>query len=174
MRFNYLASPPLVVAYAIAGTMDIDVEREPLATDRDGKPVFLRELWPAAEEISAAVASSVDSAMFRREYGKVFEGDEHWQGLEVPGGNLFRWDEKSEYVKAPPFFDGVGKTPAPLTDIAGARALAVLGDSVTTDHISPAGNIAADSPASKYLVAHGIAARRISTPTARGAEITKS
>ncbi len=156
VRFNYLASPPLVVAYALAGTMDINVEREPLAMDKNGKPVFLREIWPTAEEVSAAVSSSIDAEMFRHEYGKVFEGDEHWQSLEVPGGKLFAWDAKSEYVKAPPFFDGVGKTPEPLTDIAGARALAVLGDSVTTDHISPTGDIAADTPAGKYLIAHGI------------------
>ncbi|HLI80719.1 MAG TPA: aconitate hydratase AcnA [Candidatus Binataceae bacterium] len=156
VRFNYLASPPLVVAYAIAGTMDFDPNREPLGMDRNGKPVFLKDIWPTSEEVAAAVSSSIDSKMFRDSYAKVFDGDERWRGLEVPKGNLFKWDEKSEYVKAPPFFDGVGKTPAPLKDIVGARVLAVLGDSVTTDHISPAGNIALNSPAGEYLVAHGV------------------
>jgi aconitate hydratase len=167
VRFNYLASPPLVVAYAIAGTMDIDVEREPLGMDRNGKPVFLRDIWPTSEEVAATVASSIDSEMFRHQYGKVFEGDERWRGLEIPAGKLFRWDEKSEYVKAPPFFDGVERKPAPLRDITGARALAVLGDSVTTDHISPAGSIAADSPAGKYLIAHGIQPRDFNSYGAR-------
>ncbi len=156
VRFNYLASPPLVVAYAIAGTMDFDVETQPLGTDPDGKSVFLKDIWPTSEEIAATVASSIDSEMFRNSYGKVFDGDERWQSLAVPKGNLFQWDEKSEYVKAPPFFDGIGKTPTPLQDIVGARVLAVLGDSVTTDHISPAGNIAVKSPAGEYLIAHGI------------------
>jgi aconitate hydratase len=156
VRFNYLASPPLVVAYAIAGTMDFDANAEPLGIDKNGKPVFLKDIWPTAEEVAAAVASSIDSKMFRDSYAKVFDGDERWRGLEVPKGNLFKWDEKSEYVKAPPFFDGIGKTPAPLKDIVGARALAVLGDSVTTDHISPAGNIALNSPAGEYLIAHGV------------------
>ena len=112
VRFNYLASPPLVVAYAIAGTMDFDVETQPLGTDQSGKPVFLKDIWPTSEEIAATVASSIDSEMFRKSYGKVFDGDERWQGLAVPKGNLFQWDVKSEYVKAPPFFDGIGKTPA--------------------------------------------------------------
>ncbi len=156
VRFNYLASPPLVVAYAIAGTMDFDPESQPLGTGKDGKPVFLRDIWPSDEEISAAVAKSIDSAMFRQEYGQVFEGDERWQGLKAPRGDLFAWERESEYVKEPPFFDGVGPKPEPLSDIGGARALAVLGDSVTTDHISPAGSIAADSPAGKYLIAHGV------------------
>jgi len=155
VRFNYLASPPLVVAYAIAGTMDFDADKEPLGMDKNGKPVFLRDIWPTPEEIAQALAS-IDSKMFRDSYGKVFEGDERWRGLEVPKGNLFKWDEKSEYVKAPPFFDGVGKTPDALKDIDGARCLAVLGDSVTTDHISPAGNIARNGPAGEYLIAHGV------------------
>ncbi len=156
VRFNYLASPPLVVAYAIAGTMDFDPNVEPLARDSKGAPVYLREIWPTAAEIDAAIAASVDSAMFRAEYGQVFEGDERWQSLKIPEGNLFQWSDASSYVKAPPFFDGVGPTPAPVGDIAGARALAILGDSVTTDHISPAGSIAADSPAGRYLVANGV------------------
>ena len=156
VRFNYLASPPLVVAYAIAGTMDFDVETQPLGTDQSGKPVFLKDIWPTSEEIAATVASSIDSEMFRKSYGKVFDGDERWQGLAVPKGNLFQWDVKSEYVKAPPFGDEMAKAPQPLKDIVGARVLAVLGDSVTTDHISPAGNIARNGPAGEYLVAHGV------------------
>ncbi len=167
VRFNYLASPPLVVAYAIAGTMDINLDHEPLGKDAHGAPVYLRDIWPSREEVGAVVAASVDSAMFRQEYGQVFEGDERWRGLEVPAGNLFRWDEKSEYVKAPPFLDGVTAKPGGFHDIAGARALAVLGDSVTTDHISPAGSIAVDSPAGKYLVAHGVHPRDFNSYGAR-------
>jgi len=156
VRFNYLASPPLVVAYAIAGTMDIDVERQPLGTGSDGRPVYLRDIWPSQEEVAAAVAGSVHAAMFKSEYGQVFDGDERWKSLAVPEGAQFRWESDSSYVKAPPFFDGVTARVGELSDIAGARALAVLGDSVTTDHISPAGSIAADSPAGKYLIAHGV------------------
>ncbi|MGH7905142.1 MAG: aconitate hydratase AcnA [Candidatus Binataceae bacterium] len=159
VRFNYLASPPLVVAYAIAGSMDFDPASMPLGNDRDGRPVYLKDIWPTAAEVNQTVASSMDSAMFQGEYGKVFEGDEHWKGLKIPTGDAFAWDEKSEYVKAPPFYDGVAAEPGKLSDIKGARALAMLGDSVTTDHISPAGSIAPDSPAGKYLVAHGVAAR---------------
>jgi aconitate hydratase A / 2-methylisocitrate dehydratase len=155
VRFNYLASPPLVVAYAIAGTMDIDLNQEPLGADSRQHPVYLRDIWPTPAEIGEAMAA-IDSEMFRHEYGKVFEGDERWRSLEIPAGNLYRWDEKSLYVKAPPFFDGVTAEPGHFADIAGARALAVLGDSVTTDHISPAGSIAADGPAGKYLIAHGV------------------
>ncbi len=156
VRFNYLASPPLVVAYAIAGTMDIDLTRHALGHDSAGKPVHLRDIWPSAEEVAAAIRTSVDAEMFRSEYAQVFDGDERWRGLDVPAGELFRWERDSEYVKAPPFFDGVGATPPGAKDIVKARALAVLGDSVTTDHISPAGSIAVDSPAGKYLIAHGI------------------
>jgi aconitate hydratase len=167
VRFNYLASPPLVVAYAIAGTMDFDPENEPIGRDPQGKPVYLREIWPTAEEVNAAIAGAVDAAMFREEYGKVFEGDEHWRGLNVPAGELFRWEEESSYVKAPPFFEGVGPNPDPVKDIAGARVLAVLGDSITTDHISPAGSIAAESPAGKYLIAHGVQPRDFNSYGAR-------
>jgi len=167
VRFNYLASPPLVVAYSLAGTMDIDLQNDPLGTGRDGKPVFLRDIWPSAQEVAAAVSSSIDSAMFRGQYGKVFEGDERWRGLKVPGGELFKWDEKSEYVKQPPFFDGVEASAPPLKDIVGARALAVLGDSVTTDHISPAGSIATESPAGAYLIAHGVQPRDFNSYGAR-------
>ncbi|HKV54190.1 MAG TPA: aconitate hydratase AcnA, partial [Candidatus Binataceae bacterium] len=156
VRFNYLASPPLVVAYALAGTMDFDPESEPLGHDSKGGAVYLRDIWPSSEEVNAAVAKFVDSEMFRAEYGQVFEGDEQWRGLKVPEGDLFRWDEQSSYVKAPPFLDGVGRNPAPVKDIAGARVLAMLGDSVTTDHISPAGSIAADGPAGRYLIGLGV------------------
>ena len=156
VRFNYLASPPLVVAFAIAGTMDIDVERQPLGTGSDGRPVYLRDIWPSQEEVASAVTGSVHASMFKSEYGQVFEGDEHWKSLKVPEGSLFRWQKDSTYVKAPPFFEGVTAEVGKFTDIAGARALAVLGDSVTTDHISPAGSIAPDSPAGKYLIAQGV------------------
>ena len=156
VRFNYLASPPLVVAYAIAGTMNIDLEQEPIGNGRDGKPVYLRDIWPSSSEVAQAVANSVTAEMFNTEYGHVFDGDERWRALAVPKGELFKWDEKSEYVKAPPFFDGMGREAGKFSDIAGARALALLGDSVTTDHISPAGSFGADTPAGKYLVAHGI------------------
>ncbi len=156
VRFNYLASPPLVVAYAIAGTMDIDVEHQPLGTGSDGRPVFLRDIWPSQEEVASAVTGSVHAEMFKSEYGQVFEGDERWKSLQVPEGNLFRWAQDSLYVKAPPFFDGVTAKVGDFTDLNGARALAVLGDSVTTDHISPAGSIGPDSPAGKYLIEHGV------------------
>ncbi len=156
VRFNYLASPPLVVAYAIAGTMNIDPEVDPIGHDKAGKPVFLREIWPSANEVNAVLGTAIDSAMFRTEYGSVFDGDSRWRGLNIPEGDRFRWDDQSTYVKAPPFFDGVGLQPLPLKNITGARALAVLGDSVTTDHISPAGSFPADSPAGKYLVGLGV------------------
>jgi aconitate hydratase len=167
VRFNYLASPPLVVAYAIAGTMDLDPNVEPLARDAKGNAVFLRDIWPSAQEITAAMAGAVDSAMFKAEYGSVFEGDERWRGLKIPDGDLFRWEENSSYVKAPPFFDGVGPTPAPVTDIKDARVLAMLADSVTTDHISPAGSIAADGPAGRYLVANGVSPKDFNSYGAR-------
>ncbi|MGH8014088.1 MAG: aconitate hydratase AcnA [Candidatus Binataceae bacterium] len=156
VRFNYLASPPLVVAYALKGTMDFDPNNEPLGQGKDGKPVYLRDIWPAPEEINNAISSAVDSSMFRDEYAQVFDGDERWQGLQIPAGELFKWDAKSSYVKAPPFFDDMAATPPPMTDLVGARVLAVLGDSVTTDHISPAGSIPADSPAGEYLVKLGV------------------
>jgi aconitate hydratase len=167
VRFNYLASPPLVVAYAIAGTMDLDPNVEPLGRDSQGQPVYLCDIWPSAAEVNATLAGALDSAMFRDEYGSVFEGDSRWQGLQVPAGDLFRWDEDSSYVKPPPFFDGVAREPAPVRDIQGARVLAMLGDSITTDHISPAGSIAADSPAGRYLIARGIPARDFNSYGAR-------
>jgi aconitate hydratase len=156
VRFNYLASPPLVVAYALAGTMDFEPEVEPLSRDPRGKPVYLRDIWPTGEEVNAAIAQFVDSGMFRAEYGHVFEGDERWQQLNVPSGDLFLWDERSTYVKAPPFFEGVGPDLLPVKNITGARVLVMLGDSVTTDHISPAGSIAADGAAGKYLISLGV------------------
>ncbi len=156
VRANYLASPPLVVAYALAGRMDFDMATEPLGSDKAGKPVFLRDIWPSPQEIESTVRASVTTAMYQKEYGEVFEGDAHWKGLKVPEGDLYAWDPKSTYIKQPPFFDGISKTPAPLTDIKGARVLAMLGHSVTTDHISPAGSIPVDSPAGKYLIAEGV------------------
>ena len=156
VKLNYLASPPLVVAFAIAGTMDIDLESDPLGVDREGHPVYLRELWPSSHEIAATVEDALQSSMFHSSYGEVFDGDERWRSLEVPGGDGYDWRE-STYVRRPPFFDGMPASPPAVADISGARALAVLGDSVTTDHISPAGSIRRDSPAGRYLQEHGVA-----------------
>jgi aconitate hydratase len=156
VKMNYLASPPLVVAYALAGTMDLDLTREPLGTDGDGAPVYLRDIWPSQREISEVIGTALQSEMFSRDYADVFAGDERWQGIDVPIGTSFEWAPESTYVRKPPYFDGMPTDPAPLTDIRGARVLAVLGDSVTTDHISPAGSIKRDSPAGRYLVEHGV------------------
>ena len=156
VKANYLASPPLVVAYAIAGTMDIDLNTEPLGLDKAGKPVFLRDVWPTSAEVADAVRSNIRPEMFRKAYDESVEGDERWQALQAPTGELFQWEADSTYVKQPPFFDGMQRQPAPVKDIKGARVLAVLGDSVTTDHISPAGSFSADSPAGKYLIANGV------------------
>jgi aconitate hydratase len=156
VRFNYLASPPLVVAYALAGTIDINLAEGAIGTGSDGQPVYLKDIWPTPEDVRKAMAESIDSAMFRDEYARAFDGDERWQGLKVPKGEVFSWQGDSTYVKAPPFFDGVGLKPAPLTDISNARVLAMLGHSVTTDHISPAGSIPADGPAGRYLIANGV------------------
>ena len=156
VRANYLASPPLVVAYALAGRMDMDLTTESLGADSAGKPVYLRDIWPTPQEIEKTVRESVTSEMYSKEYGNVFEGDAHWKSMPVPEGDLYQWDPKSTYIKQPPFFENMPKTPAALADIHGARVLAVLGDSVTTDHISPAGSIAIDSPAGKYLIANGV------------------
>jgi aconitate hydratase len=156
VRANYLASPPLVVAYALAGRMDMDLTSEPLGTDKAGKPVYLREIWPSAQEVEATVRSAVSTAQYRKEYSEVFEGDARWKAMSVPEGDLYQWDAKSTYIKMPPYFENMPKTPPTLADIHGARVLALLGDSVTTDHISPAGSIAMDSPAAKYLIAHGV------------------
>ncbi|HXA35269.1 MAG TPA: aconitate hydratase AcnA [Steroidobacteraceae bacterium] len=167
IKMNFLASPPLVVAYALAGSLDIDITTEPLGLGKDGKPVYLKDVWPSAQEVAAAVASSVDSAMFKKGYANVFAGDANWNAIKTPAGKIYSWDGKSTYVKNPPYFDGITMTPAPLADIRGARALAVLGDSVTTDHISPAGNISKSSPAAKYLMAQGVQAADFNSYGAR-------
>jgi aconitate hydratase len=156
VKMNYLASPPLVVAYAIAGTMDHDFENDSLGKDTQGNEVFLKDIWPTPQEIQSVIDSSISSEMFKKDYATVFEGDHRWKSLATPTGKTFEWDPKSTYVRKPPYFEGMPKAPTPVTDISGARVLAVLGDSVTTDHISPAGNIKADSPAGKYLADHGI------------------
>jgi len=155
-RANYLASPPLVVAYALAGRMDVDIVNDPLGSDKFGKPVYLRDIWPSPQEVENVMRDSVTSEMFRKEYSDVFTGDEHWRALPIPEGDLYAWDAKSTYIKNPPYFEGMPKKPEPLADLHGLRALAVLGDSVTTDHISPAGSIPSDSPAGKYLIANGV------------------
>ena len=167
VRANYLASPPLVVAYALAGTMDIDLESEPLGHDRKGQPVYLRDVWPSQQEVMTAINSSVRAEMFRKAYEESLQGDERWQRLEAPSGEIFRWDNSSTYVKRPPYFENMPRHAPPLGDIRGARALAVLGDSVTTDHISPAGSIQLESPAGKYLIAHGVAAKDFNSYGAR-------
>ena len=156
VKMNYLASPPLVVAYALAGTMDHDFESDALGQDQDGKPVYLKDIWPSATEIEQVIASSISSEMFTKDYASVFEGDHRWKSLATPTGKTFDWDPKSTYVRKPPYFDGMPREPRPVTDIDGARVLARLGDSVTTDHISPAGSIKPDSPAGKYLQENGV------------------
>jgi aconitate hydratase len=156
VRANYLASPPLVVAYALAGRMDLDLTSEPLGTGSDGKPVFLRDIWPTPQEIESTVRKSVSTEQFHKEYSAVFDGDVQWKSLKVPEGDLYQWDPKSTYIKLPPYFENMPRAPRPLADIQNARVLAVLGDSITTDHISPAGSIAVDSPAGKYLIANGV------------------
>jgi 3-isopropylmalate dehydratase small subunit len=156
VRMNFLASPPLVVAYALAGTLDVDLTREPLGTDRDGKPVMLADIWPSDAEVQELLKKSIDSQMFRTSYASVFKGDENWAGIQVPAGQRYTWDAKSTYVKNPPYFEGMTMTPPPLADVRGARLLALLGDSVTTDHISPAGNISRTSPAARYLIEQGV------------------
>ena len=156
IKMNYLASPPLVVAYALAGTMDHDFEKDSLGDDASGKPVFLKDIWPTATEIQSVIDSSISSEMFTKDYATVFEGDHRWKSLATPTGKTFDWDPKSTYVRKPPYFEGMPRNPVPVTNISGARVLAILGDSVTTDHISPAGNIKVDSPAGKYLAEHGI------------------
>jgi aconitate hydratase len=156
VRANYLASPPLVVAYALAGRIDIDLYKEPLGEDAKGRPVYLKDVWPTQQEVRDAVERSVRSDMFHKEYGEVFTGDEHWRALPVPEGDLFSWDAASTYVKHPPYFVGMTAAPPPVEDVRGARVLAVLGDSITTDHISPAGSIKPQSPAGRYLLEHGV------------------
>ncbi|HRW17825.1 MAG TPA: aconitate hydratase AcnA [Dermatophilaceae bacterium] len=156
VKMNYLASPPLVIAYALAGTMDFDFELEPLGQDGDGNDVYLRDIWPAPADVEATIATAITKDLFVKDYADVFAGDARWQGLETPTGSTFSWDGDSTYVRKPPYFDGMGMEPAAVSDISGARVLAVLGDSVTTDHISPAGSIKADSPAGRYLAEHGV------------------
>jgi aconitate hydratase len=156
VRANYLASPPLVVAYALAGRMDIDLSQEPLGYDAKGAAVYLRDLWPSPQEVQQAIGRSIKSSMFHKVYGEVFKGDERWNSLEIPEGDLYRWDPKSTYVKHPPYFENMTVEPPPVTDIQGARVLALVGDSITTDHISPAGSIKLQSPAGKYLLEHGV------------------
>ncbi|HXQ59733.1 MAG TPA: aconitate hydratase AcnA [Acidimicrobiales bacterium] len=156
VRLNYLASPPLVVAYALAGTMDLDLTTEPLGTDQAGQPVFLRDIWPTSAEITEVLQRAVTSEMFRRRYASVFDGDDRWRSMAVGAGDTFAWTEDSTYVLQAPFFAGIGREPAPVRDVVGARVLAILGDSVTTDHISPAGSIRPSSPAGQYLIDHGV------------------
>ncbi|MGK2876105.1 MAG: aconitate hydratase AcnA [Nocardioides sp.] len=159
VKMNYLASPPLVIAYAIAGTMDIDLLNDPLGQDTDGNDVFLRDIWPNPSEVENTIREAIDSDMFIRDYADVFAGDERWQNLPTPTGEVFTWDDDSTYVRKAPYFDGMSLTPSPVTDIEGARVLLKLGDSVTTDHISPAGNIKKDTPAGQYLIGHGVGQR---------------
>ena len=156
VRMNFLASPPLVVAYALAGTMDVDLQQQPLGHDSDGNPVYLADIWPGPQEIQEMITRNIDAGMFESNYGKVFGGDENWNSLEIPEGELYDWDPQSTYVKNPPFFEGITTEPAPMNDIRGARVLALLGDSVTTDHISPAGAIAKNSPAGQWLMDQGV------------------
>jgi aconitate hydratase len=159
VRMNYLASPPLVIAYALAGTMDIDLLNEPLGQSPDGTPVYLHDLWPSATEVSDTVGSAIQSDMFRASYADVFKGDERWNSLDIPTGDRFEWDQASTYVRRAPYFDGMPDEPEPIRDVEGALVLAKLGDSVTTDHISPAGSIKKDSPAGRYLMEHGVEPR---------------
>ena len=156
VKMNYLASPPLIVAYALAGTMDHDFENDSLGEDKEGNPVLLKDIWPSAQEIQTVIDSAISSEMFKKDYATVFEGDHRWKSLDTPKGKTFEWDPLSTYVRKPPYFDGMPAEPKPVTDISSARVLAILGDSVTTDHISPAGNIKADSPAGKYLEEHNV------------------
>jgi aconitate hydratase len=167
VRASYLASPPLVVAYALAGSVDVDLATEPLGTDADGNDVYLRDLWPSRAEVQAVLDEAVTADLFRKSYGTVFEGDDAWRALPVPAGALYAWDHDSMYIQEPPFFVDLPPTPAPLADIVGARVLALLGDSITTDHISPAGSIPPDSPAGKFLVAHGVTPREFNSYGAR-------
>jgi len=167
IKMNFLASPPLVVAYALAGSLNIDITSESLGAGKNGKPVYLKDIWPSAADVAAAVSASVDSAMFIKGYANVFGGDENWTRIKTPAGKIYDWDGNSTYVKNPPYFDGITMTPAAVADIKDARALAVLGDSVTTDHISPAGNISKSSPAAKYLLAQGVQAADFNSYGAR-------
>jgi aconitate hydratase len=157
VKMNYLASPPLVVAYALAGTMDFDFESQPLGQDNDGNDVFLRDIWPSQKDVSDTIAAAINQEMFTKNYADVFQGDERWRNLPTPSGNTFQWNPDSTYVRRPPYFDAMSADPEPVSDITGARVLALLGDSVTTDHISPAGAIKPGTPAAQYLDEHGVA-----------------
>ena len=161
VKMNYLASPPLVVAYALTGTMNHDFDKDPIGKDSAGVDVYLKDIWPAPAEIQSVIDSAISSEMFSKDYSSVFEGDHRWKSLDTPTGKTFEWDPKSTYVRKPPYFDGMPKQPTPVTDISNARVLAILGDSVTTDHISPAGSIKVDSPAGKYLTEHGVDRKEI-------------
>jgi aconitate hydratase len=163
VKASYLASPPLVVAYALAGTVHVDLGSEPLGTGGDGRPVYLRDIWPTAEEVNEAIGRAVTTELFAREYGRIFDGDEHWQQLDAPTGAMFDWKPDSTYVREPPFFADLAAEPPAPQDVSGARVLALLGDSITTDHISPAGSIAKASPAAQYLREHGVADRDFNT-----------
>jgi aconitate hydratase len=167
VKANYLASPPLVVAYALAGRMDVDLVNEPLGQGSDGEDVFLRDLWPSRDEIDAVIGESVRGQMYTDVYADVFTGDERWRGLDTPEGELYAWDEASTYVRLPPYFEGMPREPQPVADVEGARCLVMIGDSVTTDHISPAGAIRPDSPAGKYLIEHGVERREFNSYGAR-------
>jgi aconitate hydratase len=156
VRANYLMSPPLVVAFALAGRIDVDLRTEAIGKGKDGEPVYLADVWPAQSEVEQAMSGAISSEMFRKSYGEVYSGDERWRGLPVPKGETYAWEKDSTYIRQAPYFDGMALKPAPVEDIQGARVLAVLGDSVTTDHISPAGSIKKDGPAGKYLIAHGV------------------
>ncbi len=156
VKANYLASPPLVVAYALAGRVDFDMNTDSLGNGKDGKPVYLKDIWPSPQEVDEAIRATIDAEMFRSEYEKAFDGDSNWQHLPVPTGSVYVWDDKSTYIKKPPYFDNMNDPKAPIADLTGLRVLAMLGDSITTDHISPAGNIAVNSPAGKYLIAEGV------------------
>jgi aconitate hydratase len=156
IKMNYLASPPLVVAYALAGTMDKDITTEPLGTGTDGEPVYLKDIWPSPADVARVVGEAISEDMYAASYTDVFAGDDRWKAVAAPTGTSFTWDPASTYVRKPPYFDGMEREPKPLTDIVGAKVLAMLGDSVTTDHISPAGSIKQDSPAGKYLTENGV------------------
>jgi aconitate hydratase len=167
VRANYLASPPLVVAFAIAGTVDIDLGYEPLGVGKDGQPVYLADVWPSEQEVQETLSSSLNAEMFREQYGNVFTGNQQWNAIPVPSGDLYAWDASSTYIQNPPYFEGMTLTEPPLQSIADAYALALLGDSVTTDHISPAGSIARESPAGQYLIAQGVAPKDFNSYGAR-------
>src|SRR5439155_9025996 len=163
VKANYLASPPLVVAYALAGRMDVDLLSEPLGHDGDGNSVYLHDLWPSPEEVQEVVTSTIRSEMYRRTYADVYTGDEQWRALETPGGEVYDWEESSTYIRRPPYFDGMSREPEPVEDVSGARCLVVAGDSVTTDHISSAGAFRSDSPVGRYLVEHGVEPREFNS-----------